>query len=663
MKWQLSSKIASCDTINEFREVMLSKKIVREHDFFDNKIEIKKTPSRFIEFNTDVKIEIFDMAIRLFLYLKFNDYTEFVPQNSGEYCLACSLKSNFLRLERVIINNIISLDDINVEDIKKTIILYLRESDVKLKKSFIVQIRKFKDYVQCEEYFPSFLRFNIFVKEYILEEQYMELWDLYRNGIINIEEDNEAKVIKKNLKESGFFSDRGMYPINDMTRIIRSSKEYIDEYYDDSMEILKVLVERRQKGTNSEKSRYLYYYFKNSKKENKVFKSTLLKEYQNSAMKEPIYKYKNNKYVGVGAKLEVDKLLYMIDLLEASCVSIILLGTGMRVGEFLELKREYTILEATYPTLVRVVFKTANNENGEEYSNPIPKICLNCLKILSEITELKDYKNEFSSLLVSSIYSSDARHCDSGRVSMLINKIAKHAGVENPPLTHQFRHSIAYLVASSDDKDGLELASILLTHKNTNMTIRYLSMFNIDIYNARLELDKKNSEKLIDKVVEEISNNKLFGQKAKYLNPNIAFVGKQAEEFSLSLKKNLRNLIAEEKFAIVQSTHCMCIHDLSNPKDMKCHLGYDFSDEIGVFPLTSKCKSAECKNSIFTESDVKKLKELYGHLIDDEIKDRLENNTYFLKLGGVSSIDPFHKIINEYDTFQKEKRIYDGKAN
>lgn len=659
MEWQISTEIANCDTVYEFKNLMSNKKILREHNFFDSVLKLKRSPSRFVDFKTEVKNEIFDLSIRTFLYIMFNDYTEFVPQNSGEHSFSCAVKANFLKLERVFDKNILSLDEISVDDMKKALVLYLQESELKLKKTFLIYARRLKNYIRYEEYFPAFLRFNIFVKEYILEEQYLELWDLYKNDSEEDEIDEETKVIKKNLKDAGFFSDRGIYSIQDMTKIIRSSKNYIEENYDECMEVLKILVERRQKSTNSEKSRYLYNYFRDSKKENKLFKHELLKKYQRLANEKPIYIIKNGVYEGVGAKIEIDELLYMVDLLEASCISILLLGTAMRVGELIELKRNYIILEATFPNLVRVVFKTANNKDGEEYSNPIPRICLKCLDILSQITELKDYKNQYESILVSSIYSSDPRFCDSGRVSMLINKISKYAGVKKPPLTHQFRHCIAYLVASSDDKDGLELASILLTHKNTNMTIRYLSMFNIDIYNASAELNKLNSEKLIDKIVDELSKDKkVFGQKAKYINPNTTFVGKQAKEFSLSLKKNLRRLIEEEKFAIVQSTHCLCIHDLSSPNDMKCHLGYDFSDEIGTFPLTSRCKSAECKNAIFTESDIEKLKELYGHFTDDEIRKRLEENTYFLKLGGIDSFDPFRKLMDEYELYKKEELNY-----
>lgn len=665
MNNQLSGLILKCDSLSEFKNLMKHKRIVREHSFFDKTIKIKRSPSRFVDFSTELKSDILDSALRMFLYLKFNGFTAFEPQNSGEHSLSCSVKANFLNLEKVLKKSLSSLDDIEIEDIKSAFKHYLQNSNLTRKKTFIIHVNRIRDYIKHEELYPNFLRFNIFVKRYILNEEYLEIWDMYSNPVdcLDSELTDEAKVIKKNLKEAGLFSDRGMYPIEDMCRIIRTSKEYIENYTDECLEILNVIVESRQQSTSMQKAKYIYNYFKRCSQENRIFKNALLNKYQRLTATKPLYIYKKRKYAGVGAKIEFSDLIHMVDLLEASCISIILLGTAMRVGELLELKREFTLLDSTFPQLVRVIFKTSNSQNGDVYNNPIPKICINCLEILSQITELKDYKNEYDGILVSSIYSSNAKLCDGGRINMLINKISSYAGIKEAPTNHQFRHSMAYLVASSDSKDGLELASLLLGHKNIPMTIRYLSMFNVDIYNAKVELDQLNSEKLIDIIVESASKDeKLFGEKAKYFNPNVTFVGKQAEEFSLSLKRNLRKLVEEAKFAIIQTTHCMCIHDLSKPKDMKCHLGYDFSDEIGGFPLTNKCKSAECKNAIFTESDVEKLKELYGHIEYSEIRERLEKNTYFLKLGGFSELNPFAKLINEYDKYKEEKEQAYGKA-
>ncbi|RDX35468.1 hypothetical protein DZA35_00375, partial [Arcobacter sp. HD9-500m-PIT-SAG03] len=169
------------------------------------------------------------------------------------------------------------------------------------------------------------------------------------------------------------------------------------------------------------------------------------------------------------------------------------------------------------------------------------------------------------------------------------------------------------------------------------------------------ELEKERSEKLIDRIVDRVEGNeKIFGENAKYLNPDVAFVGKQADEFRMSLKKNLRELVKEEKFSIVQSTHCMCIHDLSRPQDLKCQAGYDMENIVTKKGTNvSRCEGANCSNSIFFEEDVKKLKEIYGH-IDDEIKERLERNTVFMETGGFENV-PYHRLFKQYDEYCQTK--------
>jgi hypothetical protein len=65
-------------------------------------------------------------------------------------------------------------------------------------------------------------------------------------------------------------------------------------------------------------------------------------------------------------------------------------------------------------------------------------------------------------------------------------------------------------------------------------------------------------------------------------------------------------------------------------------------------PIPSKCKGANCSNSIFFEEHIEKLKKnMYGN-IDPELKARLEKNTYFLNAGGFNQ-DPYYKLIKKYD--------------
>ena len=80
---------------------------------------------------------------------------------------------------------------------------------------------------------------------------------------------------------------------------------------------------------------------------------------------------------------------------------------------------------------------------------------------------------------------------------------------------------------------------------------------------------------------------------------------------------------------------------------MKCQIGYDL-ESIAKGPYISRCEGTKCANSIFFEEDVKKLKELYSHIEDDEIRKRLERNTAFMEVGGFDNV-PYSKLFKEYN--------------
>ena len=651
------NKIKFCNTVEELKVLMKNEKVIRENKFPENIFYLKRTPSRFVKYEINFDNELLNYAVKIFLYIKFSSLCNFIPQNSGEHSYCCSLKAFFLNLDKVLKKEFKVFDEITIEQIEKTFLLYLTNTDAKNIKSFFNHTNKIKEYIMWQEYLPDFLKFNVHVKEYIFENKFLSLWDKDREVNVNIDSiDGEKNLLRKNLEGIGFFNEKGNYPIENMTKIIVNCKNYIDTYKEECLSLLKLIIDsRKQKGPYTQ-AKYINDYFASSSENNITFINELLNIYSKVVKKRNLYKYKNGKYIGKNINIEFTKLIEILDLVEASCVCIIMLGSAMRVGELLELKKDYRVLDSEFPNLVRIIYKTAATDEGEEYANPIPIICLDCLNILKQIAYLKDEENKFDKLLLSSIYSSDARVADSGRVNSLIKKISKYSGLETAPTSHQFRHSMAYLVASSNNKDGIELASTLLGHKSTRMTIQYLSQFNLDLQNLIKEQYNSKANEIIDFIVDKISEEEhFFGVNAKYFNPNTKFVGKQAAKFALSIKNNLRKLVQDNKFMIIQADHCLCIHDLSNPQSMKCHRGYDFYNSSNMMPITTNCRSNECSNAIFTESNVEKLKELYGHIVDDEVRSRLEKNTYFLKSGGIDAIKPYSKIIKEYDEYKKEK--------
>ena len=130
-------KIKFCNTLEELKILMKNEKIVRENKFLENIIYFKQTPSRFVKYEINFDNELLNYAVKTFIYIKFTGICGFIPQNSGEHIYACSFKSFFINLDKVLKKEVKEFDEITIEQIKKTFILYLHNSDAKKIKTFI----------------------------------------------------------------------------------------------------------------------------------------------------------------------------------------------------------------------------------------------------------------------------------------------------------------------------------------------------------------------------------------------------------------------------------------------------------------------------------------------------------------------------------------------
>lgn len=65
------------------------------------------------------------------------------------------------------------------------------------------------------------------------------------------------------------------------------------------------------------------------------------------------------------------------------------------------------------------------------------------------------------------------------------------------------------------------------------------------------------------------------------------------------------------------------MHDLSKPEELACQRGFNFNEIILNGPAPSRCKEANCSNSLFFEEHIEKLKEIMKY----ELKSRLERKT------------------------------------
>ena len=140
-------KIKFCNTLEELKILIKNEKIVRENKFLENIIYFKQTPSRFVKYEINFDNKLLNYAVKTFLYIKFSGICSFIPQNSGEHIYTCSLKSFFINLDKVLKKEFKEFDEITIEQIKKTFILYLHNSDAKKIKTFVNHTDRIKVYV------------------------------------------------------------------------------------------------------------------------------------------------------------------------------------------------------------------------------------------------------------------------------------------------------------------------------------------------------------------------------------------------------------------------------------------------------------------------------------------------------------------------------------
>lgn len=656
----LIDQLKECYTEEDLRECCKDLKFINGENFDTRIMGFKFTPVRIV--NRKIEITgLYDLAFRILWFFKTNKMFGLSIQNSGEKAFIDPLYVVLNELSRVYGNELTMFQDIEEKHIKKILVVFLKKGN---KFSTIKQkMQIFKIWLRHNEQLPMILRLHpriahCFTSDYI-ENLMREYKNLRKDEILEFNNnDDGTNVTRTNLIYEGFITNKEQVPLYDMQKLISKAFEYI-KHSEEILEIARILRKCCDINEQYIKDKILFDEFIKLSTKIGEFKEPTLCNWQNKInLHKSYYLYNaNGKHIGTATKGGMrNNFLRILDLLEISCISVILLGTGMRITELILLDRNLEFKESEHYMLKKVSYKTASTEKGEELTRPIPMRLKEPLECLVEIANIKDSERGKYLILGAMSYDTRSNTLSLSRATNMLSLLAKEADIKPNIRTHHFRHTIAYLVTSFDE-EGLELASMLLGHKSTKMTLNYLSMINIDIAKARLELDKQRANKLIDKIVEKVGKNeKVFGENSKFLTPDASFVGKMADEFKMSLKKNLRELVNEEKFSIIQSTHCMCIHELSQPQNLKCQVGYDLETMIVKGTNISRCQGINCGNSIFFEEDVKKLKELYGHIADNDIRNRLEKNTIFIEMGGFENT-PYDKLFKEYDKYSKEKVI------
>lgn len=628
-----AKELKKCVTVSDVERLFIEAKFTNrgESNFFAESVTLIDSGNIFT--NAKVKVEGFlGLLFRVILFLKLDGQIGNKPQNSGEATFFSSLSTLFVDMKSL--KNITRIEDFDSNLLDSYILLQLEKKHkirtimIKIKSTFEII------YYMKNLRLPYFLCFD----ENVLtdSEEYKKLEKLSRK------ESREVQLIANAKKP---------YPLDKLKIIISKSMQFIEKYSDEVLEVARHFI------TTKEDSQYGKY-----SKTYDFFKETDIKfsEPRLNTLQKKIL-ISGTKYINDGQNLgrnpDIGKsrsiLFGVIEEFEISCITIALMMTGMRVGELCTLDRNLKITQDEHYYLERIVYKTASTENGETLEMPIPKICKRALELLSKIASMKD-NNKNKSLILSSFSGSKVMPVRTSRINQMLNKYCKKLGFDKAIEVHQFRHAMAFLITHIHESEGLELARMFLGHTSITMTLQYMGNFNNEIKEAIVELQKEESEQLVGVIVEQIQNNKkLFGENGKRLMPRNKFVGQQVDEFIKLMRKGLLKLVEEQKLAIIQTPVSLCIHDLSKPESLACQAGFDIKEVVASGPAPSRCKGANCANALFFEEHVEKLKNNMYADIDSGLRERLEQNTYFMDAGGFEQ-DPFKRIIKEYDEYKKK---------
>lgn len=600
-------KLAVCT--EDITKIFENEKFPNKNGIFFNDTKIFGHENSDGKFFIHIKLDKeFEVAFKVIVYLKLYGLIGKKPFNSGITHWINSFQSLLYEIKEIDIN-INKISDIS----SKFIDLYI---DKKLKTvtpyTLKRKINYFKDwFIFANQYLPYFLK---------LEEDLLTNSKLYHELI--------KKSAEYRAKEYLIENSRKSYPLHLLKIMLSNSIKYVENYSNDIIKVCNHYIHRKKEEVSP---RYLY--------DLNFIKS----------LKSKLFVNKTNTR-------NVDSLLKdEIEMLEASCILIILFLTGMRIGEFISLNRHPKITEGEHFNLKRLVYKTAPTEDGIELEMPIPEITKKAIEVLSTISDIKD-NGANKEIATTSITFSRVVNAKSTRIRNLIRWYAKKLGIKEKIDPHQLRHAMAFLIVHLNEKDGLELARMFLGHTSITMTLQYMGHYNRELNEAIQELTKEESETFVEKITDQIKQNKkLFGENGKRLMPNHRFVGRQADDFVVLMKKGLLKLIEEQKLAIIQTPVSLCIHDLSKPEQLACQRGFNIESIVMNGPAPSRCKGANCSNALFFEEHIEKLKnDMYGN-IDPELKSRLEQNTYFIEAGGFEQ-DPFRKIVKEYNEYKEGQK-------
>ncbi|PHR72798.1 MAG: hypothetical protein COA66_05965 [Arcobacter sp.] len=625
-----------CITINSVGSLMNEKPYptLEKSNFQDNHVLLPKSSKALNRMDFRLENTFLELVLRLMVFLKLDGMLGYRPIGSGKITYAQEVRY-ILRKIQEIQPTIRSFNELRSETIDVVIDEYYNEENRKEKTSVYQKLHKIIEFAKYgNDFLPSFLQLDISI---ILNSKKYE------------KVKNDYRMESKAKEERG--SDRKPYNLVKLKTLVGYAIEYLEKNSEDCLLATKIYIDAKNTNTRGN-SRHTHAH-KAIKNNSYRFSEPKLSEIQKEiSLSNTLYISVNRKKKGLSVERIISSLLDSSKKLEACCIIILLMTTGMRKSEAILLPRYPIISDDDYSNLKRIVYKTARTDEGFEHSMPIPKITKKAIEILSRISEIKDGKSK-GNLIIGSP-EGDVNADPSQRIQYLINRLCEDIGIKDPPIPHQFRHAIAFLIASINQKNGLELARLFLGHTSITMTLQYMGHYNLMLKKSINELHAKESEHLIGEIINEIKDGRnLYGKKGERLTANYQFKGSYSEEFTDLLNTSLLELIKKGKLAIIQTPVSLCMHDLTKPEEMVCQRGFHINNFIGENPKPSRCEAENCTNAVFTESHVEKLR---VGTIDKKLKKRLEKNRFFVESGGFEE-DPFSKIISKYENDKKLREV------
>lgn len=640
--------LSKCVTVEEVWQLMEGQIYANSNNskFEDSVIELLDSRRKF------KKIELpknkIGLAMRLILFLRLKGYLRKAPVGGGAVHYAKLLKNTIGDLLKI--KYVVNPKEVSTNMLDELIEQYSTSLELQ---SVSNKIYRMKEWHTLNELLPYFLRLND------------NLFDESKEYPLLLEKQNGANTDNRLIGGT-----REPYPLDKVKVIVAEAIGYIEKYSDDC--VLAARLYKKFEHNRGDKSATVSTTMatKYMLSGEHVFNEPSLKKIQDycKTLKRKSYKSNPNRR-GESPKGAMSNAATKLQ--EASII-IVLAMTAMRSQELDLLERypkinksEHSDLDESF-NLTRIVYKTASCAKGKHLTMPIPEIAAKALDNLSVLSEINDGHKK-GILNLSSITQSKDDNAQ-GRITDAIRSFCKKIDIDNPPSPHQFRHTMSFLVAHLNDKDGMELAMLMLGHSSIEMTKRYMGHFNELVKKALKYMGESNP--LISDALLDLQHNESFDILENVIIPNIEqnhpmvgpiakritqFTGNITDDMKKLFRKTMHIMIETGKLAIIQTPTNLCLHDLTDPNKMACQRGISKESFIGAPIFPTACEGPSCGYSLFTVQNVEALREQSKLLLSqypEELRERLSKNTYYVDDGLQNQ---YVNIIKEYDEQVKSR--------